>query len=301
MEGIQMASSDVMANASYLTIVVGEKLQEHYNPTDIVTLAEAVNADILTVGEPEHILPDGTETSCYLGPLDDNYDAISVADVHITVGVGIKAAQDVPWSVFTGNSIVMTKHSSQVYCQSVDNVQSNWLIVNADSDKLHAVAKDTRKLATPSEPSTVYSPSENHPDPPIELATEYRSSVEVKRCEVCHTVSNHKVSIGGGFPGPAIEWECPGVLHRNHDYLELLIKRRDRFDRRRALYDENTETGQRALDRVEEKERELEKKIESLRDWFDGRFDDVIEVGEDVTDDGQYSEFEPREITYDSK
>jgi len=280
--------------------VVGDRLPENYDPADAVTLADAVNADILTVGDPREILPDGEGTRCYLGPLDDHLDAINAADAYLVVGVDIKAAQEVPWSVFRGDRVIITGRSSEVYRSAAEDIpfSSTWM-GEADSTDLESVVRSTIATAASPEPATVYGEGEEHPDPPIDLFANSDSSVPVKRCEVCHTLTNQKIAIGGGFPGPAIEWQCPAVLHRNHDRLQILLDRREQLDRRRRLYDETSETGRRALERVDEADERLTKDIESLRGWFDGRFDDIVVPESDLTDIEQFDEFKPTEIEYE--
>jgi hypothetical protein len=293
-----MYAAELVATAEYPLVVVGDRLPQHYHPGDAVTLASAVNTDILTVGDGREILPDGEATEGYLGRLDDHLDAVHAADAYLIVGVDIETAQNVPWTVFDGDGAVVTARPSHVFAEARVEIPIDYWIQNADADTLHSLAEDTIEAVSSSPPGTIYSHQDEHPDPPVELFTGEDSPETVMRCQICHTLSNHKVAIGSGYPGRAIEWQCPAVAHRNHDRLETLFERREQL-RRRRLYDESVETGQRALDRVEAEHERLTVEIEALREWFDGRFDDIVGTDPDATDAERVREFEPRAIQYE--
>lgn len=290
-----MHGAEALVTAEYANIIVGDGLRHNYDPVDAVDLAEAIAADILTVGDSREFVPDDETTMCYLGRLKDNLEAANAADAFLIVGIDITTAETVPWSAVQGHRIVMTTHSTSVY-RNATSVPADHYVGNADASTLRELATNVSELA--SDPATVYSERPDHPDPPVELLSNTDLSVKVKRCKICHTFTNRQISMGNRYPAAAVEWQCPAVAHRNHDRLEKLLDRRKQLDSRRDLYDETTETGQRALERLEAKRTQLTDQIEQLREWFDGRFDDVVATDPDLSGGWQFKQFQPRETQY---
>lgn len=285
---------DELVTAQYPIIIVGEDLATHYDSGDVVTIAEMIGADILTIGDVREIFPDGERTTGYLGPLDDHLDEVATADAYLIAGVGLETAQEIPWSVIEGDDYMITRHSYRVWSSATDGDGAPvfYTIGDADAETLRDVATDISKMASFSEPATIYSEREEHPDPPIELLRSSESGTDVQRCTVCHTLSNHKIG-----RKRTTDWQCPAVIHRNHDRLETLLERRQQLERRHRRYDETTEAGQRAIDLIEDEQERVTEQIEELRDWFDGRFDDVVSRDPDLSD---LQEFEPIELEWTS-
>jgi thiamine pyrophosphate-dependent acetolactate synthase large subunit-like protein len=295
-----MTAAETLVSAEYPLIVAGDSLANNYRPTDAIELAETITADIVTVGDVREIFPDGEDTNGYLGPIDDNLDAVHAADVVFIVGVDIKSAAKVPWSVFNGEGWVMTSRSLAVYQSAGEDIPFTSWIADADADRLQELTSTVTTLASRTEPATIYSEQQGYPDPPEVINSDSHlpsnvkrwSSAEVKRCKICHTLTNQKVAIARGLPGPKNVYQCPAVGHRNHQWLASLLKQKQSLNDRREHYDETTETGQQSLARLENEQRRLTDQIESLRDWFDGRFDDVVSSDPDFSN---VREVEPRE------
>lgn len=290
-----MSSDEHLATADYVTIVVGEKLPQQYDSDAIVQLARSIGADILTVGDSGEILPNGDETDCYVGALDSNLDAIHSADGFLIVGVGIPAAKDIPWSVFSGDGIIMTDRSIDVSLDAVGGGVDCMWYCNADANTLQELTTDVIESVGIPTPSTIYTAQDQHPSLPAVPGSRIDSSDQVKQCQVYHVLTNNKVAIGNRYPGPAIEWRCPAVAHRNHGRLERLTERRNFLERRERLYDKTSESGKRALERVQKRREQLTDQIEELREWFDGRFDDVIASDPTLSN---VEQFDPQELKY---
>lgn len=286
-----MEAAKVLVEADYLNIVIGENVAENYNPEDVVALAETLTADILTVGGDADMLPDGKDTNEYVGRLDDNYDIIEAADSYLIVGVA-STAENISWSVFRGDGIVVTNEYPKDYKKAIGWTPFNHYLDNADANTLEELSAKVSELASQVEPATVYSENPEHPNPPSELDTDL--SAKVKQCKICHTLTNHTVTVGDSYPGSVTEWQCPGAAHRNHDRIIQLKEKKRKIERRKEHKEKRTDADKHAIKKLEKKNKQVTKQIEALRDWFDGRFDDVIKSDLDLPDSFSFRQFKPK-------
>lgn len=319
---------DELIKANEVIIVVGEDIDEYYEPSDVVTIADKLTADVVTVGDADKIFSDCNTTPSYFAPFDDHLDKITNADRYLVVGVGFEDAEQVQWRIFGRDGIIITRHSSEVYKSGTQASLprcKHW-ITNAGGDTLNEIASEISRVTSFSEPATVYSYEGDYPDPATTHLGVHEKGTEVKRCQVCHTLTNKRISKGDSYPGPLIEWQCPATGHRNHDRLEKLLKerrqlrtylyphnetadgeKRDRSefnkdenlgiilrDYQRNGYDETTDEGQYAIKQIKSKRRELATQIEKLREWFDGRFDDVVSQNFEKIKENEVETFDPR-------
>lgn len=75
--------------------------------------------------------------------------------------------------------------------------------------------------------------------------------------------------------------------HAKHADLQKLIERRDDIDERLIIYS-NAEKSDNVVETLEAEREVIETRIAELRDWFDGKFDDV----ENVTGEPTISELD---------
>lgn len=310
---------DKLVTADEIVIAVGDELAEHYHPTDVVTLADMVGADIVTVGDSANLFAGDSGPSCYLGQMDDNVDTIRNAEHHLVIGVGFTVARETQWEVFGENGVNITHYSAATHGANVPPTlqKSKRTIVNADASILKEIIANVLRVKSFSEPANIYSYNGDHPDPEITHLGTHETAPGVKRCRICHTLSNQTTE---KTSDSSVEWQCPAENHRNHDRLQLLFDQRQRLEKElceeawrrqakkdRRKRDETGEEEQRAIEtksnqeikRIKSKKEELSAHIETLREWFDGRFDDVIEqdynwdYNFDETTIATVAEFEP--------
>lgn len=142
---------------------------------------------------------------------------------------------------------------------------------------------------------TVYSSSdESLPNPPsydeLELGDTWRQA-EIRRCQVCHTLTN-KWTLGG-YPSSGPRCYCPATRHRGetiyeqsedeerhekHQELEELLERREELEERLEQYQTTSAAGKRTQERLHNELEVLDEQITNLREWFNGRFNDVVGV-----------------------
>ena len=142
---------------------------------------------------------------------------------------------------------------------------------------------------------TIYSPSdESLPDPPsfdeIERADTWRQA-DIRRCPTCHSLTNKWML--GGYPSSGPRCYCPATNHggeatdeqsedegphEKHHELEELLDRRDELEQRRERYQTTSAAAERTQKRLHDELEVLDERIADLREWFDGRFDDVVGV-----------------------
>ena len=306
---------DKLVTADEIVIAVGDELVEHYDPTDVVTLAEMVGAGIVTVGDDTNLFAGDSGPSCYLGPMDDHVDTIRNAEYHLVIGVGFTVGREVQWEVFGQDGFNITHYSGATHGANMPPTlrKSKRTIVNAEAGILKEIIASISRVTSFSEPANIYSYSGEHPDPEITHLGTHETPPRVKRCRICHTLSNQTTE---QTSDSGVVWQCPAENHRNHDRLETLFRQRHQLEeelceeawRRQAEKDrrkqnKTVEEGQQAIEtksdqeieRIKSKKEELSAHIETLREWFDGRFDDVVEqdYNFDETAIGTAAEFEP--------
>jgi len=126
----------------------------------------------------------------------------------------------------------------------------------------------------------------------------YRSS-SVHRCKYCHTKTNlvaptgfygnYRVRCPVAVGAPTTSLQREKVEEKNHKHAELqqLIERRDDIDERLSMY-ARTDGSDTVLESLDDERDMIERRIAALRDWFDGRFDDI----KDADDEEVFSEID---------
>ena len=127
------------------------------------------------------------------------------------------------------------------------------------------------------------------PDRPAdaEYGTTWRSK-EIYRCPICHTLTNKWVI--GGYPSRGPRILCPANTHSTpsdatteqqqdrHDELEALLDRKATLEKRLRWYQATNRSENAVVERIQEELEINSERVDMLRTWFEGRFDDVAKV-----------------------
>ena len=127
------------------------------------------------------------------------------------------------------------------------------------------------------------------PDQPADadFGTTWRSK-EIYRCPTCHALTNKWEIRGYPSHGPRIL--CPAKTHSassdtateqhqdRHDELEALLDRQATLEKRMRRYQATSRSESAVVERIQEELEINSERVDELRTWFAGRFDDVAEV-----------------------
>jgi len=149
-----------------------------------------------------------------------------------------------------------------------------------DSEGGEDIGNQTQEEGT--EP-TVYSDTDDDLPDPVptnerERGDTWRTAL-IKRCPVCHTLTNKWVI--SGYPSAGPRCPCPAERKLKHKKLEKLLDRRDDLRERAALYDSDEGATERTQKTLTGELQTINNQISQHRSWFNSRFDDVVGVDPD--------------------
>lgn len=144
-------------------------------------------------------------------------------------------------------------------------------------------------------------------EPPDDIPpNETFRSREVYRCEICHTHTNeweHRGRYGAHLLCPVgrtamardLAAEKPyfedmndvkKAKQRHHDLIDLLGEKNELKQKHNLFQDDNTDS---VPSHVRDELNAVQNRIDDLRRWFDGRYDDVVGVEQDYEIEGEFS------------
>jgi len=166
------------------------------------------------------------------------------------------------------------------------------VITMGDNDR--SEDSDTQNQEETTE-TTVYSDTDDDLPDPIPISERERGdtwrTALVKRCPVCHCLTNKWII--GGYRSAGPRCPCPATRregetmydqisdkeqHRKHEKLEELIERRDELQQRIEQYDSDSDAAERTRNRLSDELETINRQIAQYRNWFSDRFDDVVGV-----------------------